>query len=177
METNEVVEKMATKIKIPKEIKEKIYDKLFKNLCIAILVLLYFIFLNLGYIKLDMNEFEADLHIFSGILIIATIVVFEFAYKTNNDAIALNGVELLVISLVTLFMPYIYFHRGILLKFVYSIFSIYMLVYYLVKCTIIYAREIKKYKASLSDIKEIVGEKNNETYLDEKNKRKFKEVD
>ena len=40
METNEVVEKMATKIKIPKEIKEKIYDKLFKNLCIAILVLL-----------------------------------------------------------------------------------------------------------------------------------------
>lgn len=177
METNEVVEKLENKIKIPTDIKEKIYDKLFKIICMAILVLVYFIFLNLGYIKLEMKEFENDLHIFSSILIIATVIIFEMAYKKKSDEIALNGVELLVISIVTLFMPYVFFHRGNLFKFIYSIFSVYMAIYYLVKCTVIYIKEIKKYKASLSDIKEIIDDENKETYLNEKNERKFKEVE
>lgn len=177
MEANEVVEKLATKTKVPKDIKEKIYDKLFKNICIAISILVYFIFLNLGYIKLDVVEFEADLHMFASVLIIATIAVWEIAYKNDSNEIALNGIELLVISLVTLFMPYIYFHRGNLVKFFYSIFAVYMSVYYLIKCAIIYIREVKKYKDSLSDIKEIIDDENKETYLDEKNERKFKEVE
>lgn len=175
METHEVVEKLATKIKIPKEIKEKIYDKLFKNICIAIVVLLYFMFLNLGYMKENTGIFQYDVHTFSCILLIAAITFFEIAYRKDNAEIALYGIEILVISLATLFMPYVYFHRGILSKLLYSIFPVYMTIYYLIKCIVIYIREEKLYKSSLSDIKEIVDDENDETYLDEVNERKFKE--
>lgn len=175
MEAHEVVEKLATKTKVPKEIKEKIYDKVFKNICVAIVIVLYFMFLNLGYMKENANIFEYDVQTFSCILVISAITFFEIAYRKDNGEIALYGVELLVIGVATLFMPYVYFHRGMLSKLVYSIFPIYMTIYYLIKCVVIYIREEKIYKSSLSDIKEIVDDENNTTYLDEKNKRKFKE--
>lgn len=175
METSTVVEELATKVKVPKEVKEGIYDKLFKNVCIAIVVLLYFMFLNMGYIAENIGIFENDLHTFAGILIISTIVVFEIAYRRDSSDIALVGVELLCVSVITLFMPYVYLHRGVLLKFIYSIFSLYMTVYYLVKCLVIYVIEVKKYRANLSDIKEIVVDESKKTYLDEKNERKFEE--
>lgn len=174
METNDVVKELGTKITIPKGIREAIYDKLFKNLCIAILVLLYFIFVNLGYIKLKPSVFEEDLHVFAGILIILTIVSFELGYRRSDMEISMHGVELLFLSIVTLFMPYIYFHRGIILRFVYSFAAIYITVYYLIKCVYIYINEIRKYKNGLSDIKEIVDDEEEETYLDEPSERKFR---
>lgn len=174
METNDVVKELGTKITIPKGIREAIYDKLFKNLCMAVLTLLYFIFVNLGYIKLSPNVFESDLHVFAGILIILTIVSFELGYRKSNMEIGIHGAELLFLSIVTLFMPYIYFHRGLILKFVYSFAAIYITVYYLIKCIYIYINEIIKYKNGLSDIKELVDEEEEETYLDEPSERKFK---
>lgn len=177
METNDVVKELGTKITIPKGIKEAIYDKLFKNLFMAILVLLYFIFVNLGYIKLSPNVFEEDLHVFAGILIILTIVSFEFGYRKSNMELSIHGAELLFLSVVTLFMPYIYFHRGLVLRFVYSFVSIYITVYYLVKCVVIYVNETRKYKNGLSDIKELVDDEEDENYLYEPSERKFKDVE
>lgn len=177
METNELERELTTKIKVPKGIKEAVYNKLFKNLCMAILVLLYFIFVYLGYIKLKAPVFEEDLHVFAGILIILTIVSFEMSYRKSNREIGIHGIELLFLSIVTLFMPYIYFHRGNILKFTYSFVSIYVAVYYLIKCLVIYIIEIKKYRDGLSDIKEIIEDEDDETYLDKPNERKFKDKD
>lgn len=178
MEVNDKVEELgnelATKIKIPKDVKEKIYAKIFKEIGIAILIFLYFLLLNLGYVKLEKEVFNEDLHNFAGILIVSTVIVFEIAYKKDCGEIALHGVELLVLSVITLFMPYIYFYRGITLKFLYSFSSMYIAIYYAIKSLVVYEREIKKYKDSLSDVKEIV-EKSEKSYLDEKNERKFKD--
>lgn len=159
--------------KASKEIREKIYTKLFKNLCIAILICLYFIFINLGFKRLDSTVFENDLHIFAAILIVSTIMVFEKAYKNNDNEITVYGIELLMVSIVTLFMPYIYFRRGNTLKTVYALFEAYITVYYLLKCFIIYKVEMKKNLLEMSDIKDIVEDDKSESYLDEKNKRKF----
>ena len=178
MEVNDKVEELgkelATKIQIPKDVKEKIYAKIFKEIGMAILIFLYFLLLNLGYVKLEKEVFNEDLHNFAGILIMSTVIVFEIAYKKDNGEIALHGVELLVLSIITLFMPYIYFYRGITLKFLYSFSSMYIAIYYAIKSLVVYEREIKKYKDSLSDVKEIV-EKSEKSYLDEKNERKFKD--
>lgn len=178
MEVNDKVEELgkelATKIQIPKDVKEKIYAKIFKEIGIAILIFLYFLLLNLGYVKLEKEVFNEDLHNFAGILIVSTVIVFEIAYKKDSGEIALHGVELLVLSVITLFMPYIYFYRGITLKFLYSFSSMYIAIYYAIKSLVVYEREIKKYKDSLSDVKEIV-EKSEKSYLDEKNERKFKD--
>ena len=173
----DVEKEIAKKIKIPKDVKEKIYTKLFKNFLIAIVILVYFIFLNLGYSRLDKNVFKSDLNIFAGILIISTIAIFEIAYRKDNGEIALHGVELLVLSILTLFLPYVYLYRGIVFKFIYSFSAIYIAIYYVIKAIIIYGIEIRKYKASLSDVKELINKEKVETYLDEKNERKFKDLD
>lgn len=172
---NEFNNELAVKIKIPKQIKENIYMKLFKNLCMAIAILIYFIFINLGYLRLDENVFRADLQTFAGILIVSTILVFELAYKKDSMTIALYGVELLVLSIITLFLPYVFFHRGIIMKFLYASSAIYISIYYVAKCIVIYIKEVRKYKSGLSDIKEIIEEDENESYLEEANERKFEE--
>ncbi len=170
---NQISQELATKIAIPKPIREAIYTKLFKNLIIAILIFIYFIFLNLGYIRLNRDVFETDLHMFDGILIISTIIVFELAYRKDSGEIALYGVELLVLSILTLFLPYVYFHRGFLAMTLYAFSAMYISIYYVIKCIFIYIREVRKYKNGLSDIKEIVSKEENASYLDEKNYRKF----
>ena len=153
METNDVVKELGTKITIPKGIKLVIFDKMFKNLCMAVLVLLYFI------------------------LIILTIVSFELGYRRNSIEMGMHGAELLFLSIITLFMPYIYFHRGLILRFIYSFSAIYVMVYYFIKCVYIYMNETRKYKNGLSDIKEIVDEDEEESYLDKPSERKFKDVE
>lgn len=176
-EEKDVANELATKIKIPKDVREMIYTKLFKNFCMAILIFLFFMFLNLGYAKLEPTVFEEDLHMFAGILIISTIMVFELAYRKDNGEIAIHGIEMLVLSVLTLFMPYIYFHREVVVRFLYSFSSMYIAIYYSIKCLVVYGLEVKKYKQGLSDVKELIDEEKSESYLDEINERKFNDVE
>ena len=120
----EVGKKIATKIRVPKKVREKIYTKVFIEFGMAILVFVYFIFINLGYIKLDRQVFKEDLHSCAGFFIVFTVIIFEIAYKKDSGLIAMRGVEVLVLSILTLFMPYVYFYRSAALKFLYSFSAI-----------------------------------------------------
>lgn len=171
----EIKKNIINKIKVPKEQREKIYNKIFKEFGIAILIFIYFFFLNLGYIRIESNLFKNDLYTFAGILVISSILLFESAYRKDNGEIALHGVELLVLATITLFMPYIYFYRGSKFKFLYSTLPIYISIYYLIKGFIIYKIEVKKYRDSLSDVKEILNDEE-KSYLDEENEKKFDET-
>lgn len=170
----EIKKNIISKIRVPKEQREKIYNKIFKEFGIAILIFIYFFFLNLGYIRIESNLFKNDLYTFAGILVISSILLFERAYRKDNGEIALHGVELLLLATITLFMPYIYFYRGSKLKFLYSTLPIYISIYYLIKGFIIYKIEVKKYRDSLSDVKEILNDEET-SYLDEENEKKFDE--
>ena len=170
----EVKKNIINKIKVPKEQREKIYVKIFKEFGMAILIFIYFFFLNLGYIRVESSIFKEDLHTFAGILVISAVLLFESAYRKDSDEIAIHGVELLVVAILTLFMPYIYFYRGVSFKFLYSISPIYIAFYFLVKSFIIYNIEVRKYRDSLSDVKEILTAKE-KSYLDEENVKKFDE--
>lgn len=171
----EVKKNIINKVKVPQEQKEKIYVKIFKEFGIAILIFVYFLFLDLGYIKVGEDIFENDLHTFAGILVISAVLLFENAYKKDSNEIAIHGVEVLVLAVLTLFMPYIYFYRGISYKFLYSISPIYIAAYFSVKSFIIYNIEVKKYRDSLSDVKEILNDEE-KSYLDEENEKKFDEI-
>ena len=171
----EVKKNIINKIKVPKEQKEKIYVKIFKEFGIAILIFLYFLFLDLGYIRVEGNVFKEDLHTFAGILVISSVLLFESAYRKYSEEIAIHGIEVLVLAILTLFMPYIYFYRGVSLKFLYSISPIYIAGYFAVKSFVIYNKEVKKYKDSLSDVKEILTN-DEKSYLDEENEKKFDEI-
>lgn len=171
----EVKKNIINKIKVPKEQREKIYVKIFKEFGIAILIFIYFFFLNLGYVRIESNIFKEDLHTFAGILVISSILLFESAYRKDSGEIAIHGVEILVVAILTLFMPYIYFYRGVSFKFLYSISPIYIAVYFFVKSFIIYNIEVRKYRYSLSDVKEILNTQK-KSYLDEENVKKFDET-
>lgn len=166
---------IATKIKLPKEQKERIYLKLVKEFWMAIAIFLYFICVNLSYGRLEDSIYINCLKAFAGILICSTIVMFEIAYRKDSGEIALHSVEILILAILTLFMPYIYFYRGLAVRFLYSFSSMYIAIYYAIKALIIYQIEVKKYISGLSDVKEIVLDED-VSYLDEKNERKFEDV-
>lgn len=166
---------IATKIKLPKEQKERIYSKLVKEFWMAIAIFLYFIFVNLSYGRLEDSIYINCLKACAGILICSTIVMFEIAYRKDSGEIALHSVEILVLAILTLFMPYIYFYRGLAVRFLYSFSSMYIAIYYAIKALIIYQIDVKKYISGLSDVKEIVLDED-VSYLDEKNERKFEDV-
>lgn len=166
---------IATKIKPPKHVREKIYLKIAKEFWMAILIFAYFIFLNYGYANLENEVFRQDVKICTILITIAIIAVFEIAYRKDSGEIAIHGIELLFLGILTLFMPYVYIYRGMVFKFLYSFSSMYIAIYYAIKALIIYEIEIKKYLTNISDVKEIVEEKEI-SYLDEINKRKFADI-
>ena len=169
-ETDELYEsvqqEISTKIRLPKEEKHKIYKKMFYNLLLAIGVLIYFIFLNLGYLKLEADVLKNDLKVFAVILLGFTIYFIEKAYHTSKGTYAAYAVELMILSIITLYMPYVYFYHNKVAQFIFSTSAVYLAIYYMIKCIIMYFLYKKRYINNASDISEIVRDMN-VSYLEE----------
>lgn len=147
-----VEEEIREQTKLPKEKMSKIYFKVFKNILFAIIVLIYFIFINMGYSSIMPNVFITDLKVFSITCIIITICTFEYAYKKDSGKYAINGIELLFLSICTLLSIRIYAVYNN--KFVSAItsFALLFAIYYVVKATIIYVKEKKELKKQVNSI-------------------------
>ena len=57
---------------------------------IGILVVLYFIFLNLGFKNIEKNIFATDLKVFSITILVISIFIFERAYKNKSKILKMN---------------------------------------------------------------------------------------
>lgn len=144
------------KINIIKKIKQIMSQNVYINLIYITLITIYFIFFNIIEKYINPDIFLIYIKATSFVFLILTILIFEKAYKTDNDAIALNGIEFLVLSIFTLLILYIprvfeisnttYILSGLCL----------FIAYYLIKNILIYTRERKEELDKLSDIKEIV---------------------
>ena len=164
------------KNKIPKDVRNHLYRKILKEISIAIFINIFFIIMNYGFTKLEQNLLTHIMQGIAGVFILSTIILFEISYRKSNDELAIHGIELTVLSFIVLFMPYVYFRRGIVFRLLYSMGNVFFSIYYAVKALVVYLISVKKYKNTVSDIKEIVNEEN-ESYLDEVNERKFDNVD
>lgn len=155
---NVILEK---RYKLPIEIKRKIYKDITFNIFIAICLMLYFIILVLGYKNIDKDVYIIDLKVFSISLLIASIFIFEKSFKNDNGKLAIRGIEVLVIAFFSLSMQYFLFgftnlqNKLIIPNLIVILFAI----YYCFKSIIIDILEKKKYKNSLSDVKEIIDKK------------------
>lgn len=153
----EQLEKEVIKKKqLPKEEEEKINKKLFENIFIADILMVFFYLLSLGSLNIETPIFLKDLKVFSMGLIVITIILFEISYKKENVNMCIHGIECLVLSIVTLFASYIYMVQ---MKefYTYSAIVAYLFaIYYVGKSIIIYKKMKKQYIASLSDIDEII---------------------
>ena len=139
-----------------KKEKNELYKKLFKNIMIAIVISIYFIFLNLGSVNIEKDIFLTDIKVFSMIILGISIIIFEKAYRKDSGEITINAIETLVLASYTLSIIYV----TNLFKFdfrYYVLTSSYIFsIYYVFKDIIIYTRENRKYLRELSDISDIV---------------------
>jgi len=136
--------------------KKNISLKVYKNIIIAIAVMIYFIGINTMYYKLDNGQLLFFLKIISMLILFVGIVILEIAFRKDNGSIGIHGIEIIILAGHTLSTAHmvelqkIEFANYILLSS--YIFSI----YYLFKALCIYTKERRDYLKSLSDIKEIV---------------------
>lgn len=151
-EENKELEKIEEEIKkqkkLPKEISEKVKKKIYGNILMAITIVTYLIFIILGYTNINQVAFITDLQVFSIALIVTTIIIFEKAYKKDSGKLTINGIEVLALSILTMFLPRIYNQHKDIFVDVVGIASIAYVVYYSVKCIIIYAKTRKKIRKS-----------------------------
>ena len=139
-----------------KEKNNQVNKELLTNICISIGIMIYFIFINLGYINIELDIFKIDLKVFAMILLGLTIIIFEIAYKKDSGKLAITGIECLFLASHTLSIM----HVTTVCKFnfqYYILTSSYVFaIYFVLKDIIIYTKERRNYLKSLSDIPEIV---------------------
>ena len=154
----EIIKKIN--MEMDEEMLEKVRSSIFKNLLIAIVLLIYFYFVNLGYINIGKNIFITDLKVFSLCILVMSIILFEIAYYKDNGVLAIHGIEALVLAITTIYLinPYFYMARVFLLIPLTVPFA--FAIYYVVKSTIIYIGKRKEYVTSLSDVSEIIKKSN-----------------
>jgi len=161
MEENEELKKIEEEIskqkKLPKEISEKLNKKIFENLIMVISIIIYLIFIILGYMNINTNAFITDLQVFSIALIITTIIVFEKAYKKDSGKLTIHGIEILILSIITMILPKIYYQYENIFVDVVGIVAILYVLYFTIKCIMIYVKTRKKIRKS--DVKKIAKNK------------------
>lgn len=138
------------------EVKEKYLKKIYLNILKAIIILFYFFVLNQAYANISSEHFELGIKVLTMVFLFIAIFMFEIAYKKDDDNLAIQGIEILVLSAYTLTSRHITnkFHFDFR---TYSIVASYIFaIYFVLKCIVIYTRGRKEEAEELSDIKEIV---------------------
>ena len=152
----EMERKLESKKKLPLEEKNRLYKDMILNVVIAIGITIYIIFLQLGCLNIDEVPFQIDLKAFSVTLIVVTIITFEKAYKEDSGKLTMWGIEIFVLSIVTLvslYMHKIYFDYYVKVM---GVLAILVSIYYIIKIIYIYIKGKKDYKNSISDVKQIL---------------------
>ena len=155
---------------ILKKINNLVTGCILNNLVYASMITIYFMFVNIFAINTQTEMFTQYIKITSFIFLILSIMIFEVAYKEDNDETVLNGIEFLAVSIFSLLIQYI----PKVLKIdanTYMFAGTYIfLIYYAIKNIIIYTKEKKEELDNLSDIKEIVKDETIKKETKRKNK-------
>ncbi len=149
----ETLEKINEERKLDKETKAVIYKKILKNFLFAIGILVLFITLRFMALNLDKTINILVYKILSVISLAATIILFEVAYKKDDDTLAITSIEMLFLSIALLLAPYILIIRKNVFT---SMIGVYFTIYYIIKNLIIYRNKKNKYLQEKSDITQII---------------------
>jgi len=157
----QIEQEIEQKKKLPEEIRKKIFKKTFVNYIVSSAVLVYVLAIMLGNRYLEQDVFVLISRILVFVTLLTTIVLFEISYKradkTYSGTLAMYGIELLVLTVFTLFIPHIFYELSQTMETNIIVGAIYsVLYYYFIKTIAIYKYEEKKHKETLSDVKDIV---------------------
>lgn len=151
-----MVEEITKKRKMTKEVKEKINQRIFCNCLVAIGIMLYICAIDVVYIYTKQEVVTIALKVFAMLFIAVTVGTFELAYRKDNGKMAVVGIELLIFSVIILYIPKIYVNVDQLLCQILLLTPLFCSIYYIAKSMMIYFKTEKEYQNNLSDVKEIV---------------------
>ena len=156
-----------------KEVNEKYLKEIYLNILKAIIIVLYFFVLNLACEKVSAIYLERGIQIFTMIFLFIAIYIFEKAYKKDDDNLAIQGIEILILSAYTLTSRHITNKFNFEFK-TYSLVASYIFaIYFILKCIIIYTKGRREIAENYSDVREIV--KKEEPVIKEATKKNKKE--
>ncbi len=153
-----MVEEITQKRKMTQEVKDELDKKILWNMWLAIMIMLYFCIADGVYIGAPETISGMVLKVFAVAFILVTVLVFEIAYQKENGALGIVGIELLIFSVIMLYMPQIFKNLNQGMAQIFALTPFLCAVYYLVKSMIDYVKTEENYQKSLSDVKEIVRE-------------------
>ena len=146
LEIQEEVEKeLKNNKKLPKEEQYKLNSIVFQNLCTIIVIMIYFIFLILGFINIEIPVLITDFKVFSLTILALAIIFFEIAYKKDSGKYCITGIEMLVLSLVTVALMYITIMYPAKYIYITSAVSFVFAIYYVGKAIVLYCKTKKNY--------------------------------
>lgn len=139
-----------------KEMGEKYLKEIYLNVLKAIIIIFYFLVLNLSYEKLNVEYLEKGIQILTMIFLFIAIYIFEKAYKKDDGNLAIQGIEILILATYTLTTRHITDKFNFNFKS-YSLVAAYMYaIYFILRAIIVYTKGRKDLAENFSDIKEIV---------------------
>ena len=139
-----------------KEVDEKYIKEIWKNIIKAIVIVVFFLLFNIAYSNIEGEYFKRGTQIFTIIFLFLAIYFFEKAYKKDNGKMAIEGIEILILSSGILTTQYITNRFNFNIKS-YALSESYIFaIYFVLKSIIIYTQGRKELEKSLSDIAEIV---------------------
>lgn len=142
---NELKKDLKSKSKLPKEEEKKLSSVVFENLCVAIAVMIYLFFIILGFINIKEEVYNVDLKVFSFIILVIAILLFERAYKKDSGKLCAFGIETLFLSITTMGLLYVNIELQHMFLSIAAIISLLFAIYYVAKSIYLYSKMKKKY--------------------------------
>lgn len=139
-----------------KEVDEKYLKKIYLNILKAIMIIFYFFILNQAYENVSSDHLELVIEILTMLFLFTAIFIFEKAYKKDNDELAIQGIEILILATYTLTTEHITNKFNLDFKAYSVVASFIFAIYFIFKSIIIYTKGRKELAGNISDIKEIV---------------------
>lgn len=151
-----IKQELEKKHKLPEGAQENMNRKMQINILVAITVMLYFYFLNVGITNIEQYSFLTNLKGFSMLILTGTIILFELAYKKDDGRYAIFGIESLFLAIMTLFFTYVVVFLSDKFKMILVVCSLLYAIYYTIKSLIIYIKTKREFSKNKSDVKYIV---------------------
>ena len=146
MEEEKIISEFEEKIektkKMPQDIENKLNKKLLENISMAIAIIVYFMSLIFGKERINATNYTNLLKTYTMCLGILSIIIFEFSYKKESVKSMYTGIEVLILSIVTMFSIYICKVQELKYIFYLALFAYAFSIYYLIKDILIYNKTL-----------------------------------
>ncbi len=168
------VDVIAEKREMPEELKQGVDFSIFKNSISAIICMIILIIINLLFLFASKDIFSIVSKCFAFGVLISVITFFELGYRKDEIKYWIIGIELLVLDILIMYIPYVYVIFNTQAISVIMVFPVIFAIYFVFKSIVIYCKSRKDYLNTISDVKEILQDDELDSYLDEKSTKTLK---